>query len=462
MPFLFKKIDISSLVLFRIVFGILALIDIASTFFYKHLFKNAFDSTGFQFHYYGFEWVVPFPEPLMSIFFIILMMAAINITLGYRYKMSALIFALGFTYTFFLEKAFYLNHGYLVCWISFLIIFFPANRNYALDVKRGAVSSLNKISYWPIFILQFMMGVVYFFGGIAKINQDWLAAYPLKLWLKTKQNMFLLGPIWEKDITAYIMSYGGLALDLFVVFFLLGKRTRNIALLFILFFHITNIILFQIGIFPFLSVLLTLLYWPADGPKKFRKNLTEKLRFLQPILAKVDSLFIPPNLENQIQKEESPFLKNTITVLIGVLCLIHVLLPLRHHLFDSEVAWSEEGHRYSWRMMLRSKNGYGTFKVISDISEKPLKIKPADFLSKRQNRKMYTHPDMILEFAHYLEDLEIEKGAKEVQVFADIKTKLNGRKHQTFIDPTVDLTKIKWSFLTESQWIVPFENTPKR
>ncbi|WP_316930169.1 HTTM domain-containing protein [Leeuwenhoekiella sp. MAR_2009_132] len=32
-------------------------------------------------------------------------------------------------------------------------------------------------------------------------------------------------------------------------------------------------------------------------------------------------------------------------------------LPLRHWIIKDDVLWTEEGHRLSWRMMLRSKGG---------------------------------------------------------------------------------------------------------
>ena len=70
-------------------------------------------------------------------------------------------------------------------------------------------------------VLAFFMGVAYFFGGIAKINPDWLNGMPLRYWLKYKDDILLIGPLVSNDFMGYFMSYAGLALDLFVVFFLL-------------------------------------------------------------------------------------------------------------------------------------------------------------------------------------------------------------------------------------------------
>ena len=138
-------------------------------------------------------------------------------------------------------------------------------------------------------------------------------------------------------------------------------------------------------------------------------------------------------------------------------CLFHLSYPFRHHLLKGDVAWTEEGHRYSWRMMLRSKNGYGNFTLVDKATGKEERIRPGDYLSKKQKPKLYTHPDMILQFAHYLRDKwKTEKGI-DVEVYANIKTKLNWRPYQPYIDPTVDLATIEWSFFKEADWIMPLE-----
>ena len=451
---LYQPIDIASLVFFRFAFGILGLIDVLSTWIYYHFKKRAYEPENFQFTYYGFEWVEPLPEPFLSIFFILLTMAGAFVAIGYFYRASATFFAFGFLYTFLLEKAQYLNHGYLFCWIAFIMIFLPAHRNFSIDVLKKPSLKMESIPFWCLFVLPFLMGVVYFFGGIAKINVDWLNAMPLKMWLRSKSNLWLIGPILKQETTAYFMAYGGLLLDLFVAFFLLFKKTRLGALFFVLFFHLVNHLIFNIAIFPFLSVSLTLLFFSPDFPRKAFRWLKGKWK----ILAKLEDWWE----RNSAETEKIPLWQNANYwrpfINIGLVLLIgtHLLLPLRHHLFKGDVAWTEEGHRYSWRMMLRSKQGYGHFIVEDKATGKREKVKPQKYLSSKQNRKMYTHPDMILQFAHHLQHI-YEKEGKDIEIYANIKAKLNGRPYQTYINPEVDLTQQKWSFFKESTWILPAE-----
>ncbi len=265
---LFQPVDIAPLVFFRIIFGILGFADMMGVWIYYHLYKGYFNPDNFQFKYMGFEWIPVLPEPFMSLFFLISMAAAVFIVIGRNYRISTIIFAICFTWQFFLEKAVYLNHGYLFVWISWIMVFLPANRQWSYDVIKKPEIQSDTIERWSLWILPFLMGVVYFYGGIAKINADWLNGSPMDMWLKYVKDMPLFGAIWGHKITPYIMSWGGMLLDLTAPFFLLFKKTRKWILGFILFFHLTNTLIFQIGIFPWLSISLSLMYFP---PSDFRK-----------------------------------------------------------------------------------------------------------------------------------------------------------------------------------------------
>jgi len=450
---LFQPVDIASLILLRVVFGILGFADVFGTWIYYHITKEAFHPEGFQFKYYGFEWVQPLPEPLMSILLLSICACAILVMLGKWYRISATLFAFGFAYTYFLEKAHYLNHGYLFCWIAFLMVFLPADRQLSLDARQRPALKSDTIPYWCLFIPQFLMGVVYFYGGIAKLNADWLNAIPLKQWIGYRSEAPVIGPLLEQEWMAYFMAYGGLLLDLFVVFFLVIRRTRPWAFAAVLFFHFMNLLVFSIGIFPFLSVTLTALYFSPNFPRRFVAWLGGRWAwFGQQRVAwkhrmQASTAQIP-------LWQSAPANRPYILTGLGALMVIHLLLPLRHHLYPGDVAWTEEGHRYSWRMMLRAKIGFGKFRVVNRQTQEETTVDPRDYLSKRQERKMYTHPDMILQFAHFLEAQYRAEG-QEVAVYANIQCKLNYRDYHTYIDPETDLTQVEWSFWAPANWILP-------
>ncbi|MFK8102963.1 MAG: HTTM domain-containing protein [Saprospiraceae bacterium] len=456
MNFLFRQVDIAVLVFFRIVFGLLMCIDMLNTFFYDYLKKNSLAPDQFHFQYYGFEWIHPLPEPGVGILLLFLSVVSIFIMVGKWYRLSCSIFAIGFCYLFFLEKAHYLNHAYLVCWLSFLMVLLPAHRAFSFDVLKRPQLQLQTIPYWPVFLLQFMMGIVYFFGGLAKINVDWLNAMPLQLWLKDLSDMPVLGPVLAQRATAYFMSYGGLLLDCFIVLFLSFPRTRIWALAAAIFFHSVNVVLFNIGIFPFLSLALTLMYFSPDLPRKGVAFFSRKSKLFHRLATRLALPFekTPTTSNARYHSALSP---QSISMIIVIFCTIHCLIPFRQHLYPGHTAWTEEGHRYSWRMLLRSKRATGSFTVKNSETKKQITVNPKKYLSAKQKRKMLSHPDMILQFAHFLRDEYQAKGWSEVEVYASIQASLNGRSNQRYIDPSVNLAKEEWHFFKASPWIIPLQ-----
>ncbi|MCB0633141.1 MAG: HTTM domain-containing protein, partial [Lewinella sp.] len=276
-----RPVDIASLVFFRIVFGVLALSDIAGTWLYYHLEKNAFDPQQFQFRYYGFEWVHPFPEPWISAIFISLILAAMGIIVGRWYRFFTIYFAVGYIYTFLLEKSNYLNHGYLFCWLAVIMIFLPADRQWSWAVWKHPAQRRDIIPFRSLFVLRFLIGVVYFFGGVAKINGDWLRGVPLVDWMAYKSSLPVIGPVLGMSWTPYFMAYVGVMLDLTVAFFLLNRRIRPWAFALVICFHLLNMLIFNIGIFPYLSVALTALYFPPDFPRKMIAKLSGRWKIIQ-------------------------------------------------------------------------------------------------------------------------------------------------------------------------------------
>lgn len=445
--FLFKKVDSASLALFRIFFGILAFVDVMISYIGYHFIYPSYGLDQFRFKYFGFEWIEPFPEPLLSIVFFLMLTASVLITIGKWYRPAVIFFTLGISYVFLLEKAHYLNHAYLFIWICASMCFLPASSYWSLDAQKNPELKSSRIPHWCVLLLQFYMAVVYFFGGIAKLNWDWLNGQPLKIWLDQKTNYPIIGSFIGEDWVAYFMSYGGLALDLFVVPFLIFRRTRKFAFVFVLLFHLVNLILFEIGIFPFLSTALSLLYFGPSSARRWIRSLGERF-----------SLFRKFSLEEhdgylQLWQSKKKY-RTLITAILGLVVITHLLLPLRHHLFKGDVAWTEEGHRYSWRMMLRTKSGKGHFLVKDKTSGKETRISTSAYgLSKRQKHKLLTHPDMIWEFAQHIAEEYNAKG-QEVEVMAKIRCRLNDGKYAVYIDPEVDLANVTWEAFKRSSWVL--------
>ncbi|MEP0481543.1 MAG: HTTM domain-containing protein, partial [Nonlabens sp.] len=121
---------------------------------------------------------------------------------------------------------------------------------------------------------------------------------------------------------------------------------------------------------------------------------------------------------------------------------------------EDDVLWTEEGHRLSWRMMLRSRSGYGIFYIVDKETGKKMPVHLSQYLSKKQKRSVQSKPDFIWQFAQKLEEIYAREG-KEIEVYADIKVSINGRPRKQLTDPTVDLTQEEWSHFEHHSWIMP-------
>ena len=182
--------------------------------------------------------------------------------------MAVPLFFVLFTYSFLLDQALYLNHLYLVCLLAFLLSFMPANRAFSIDAWLWPRLRSQTTPAWTIWMLRFQMGVVYFYGGVAKISPDWLRGEPMRTWMARRTEFPLIGQYFREEWAVYFISYGGLLLDLLIVPFLLWRRTRVAAFIVAILFHVMNARMFQIGIFPWLGIAATAMFFPPDWPRR--------------------------------------------------------------------------------------------------------------------------------------------------------------------------------------------------
>ncbi|MGW8122300.1 HTTM domain-containing protein [Roseivirga echinicomitans] len=435
---LFAPIDNASIVLFRIMFGLIMLWEVTRYFKFNWI-ERYWVTPDYNFAYTPFN-LSPLPENWMYILWYVLGVLAVCITIGLFYRISTVLFFLIFTYTFLLEQARYLNHFYLVVIVSFILIFIPAHRNFSIDSKifKNIKSPFN--ASWNLWLIRFTVGIPYFFGGIAKINSDWLRGYPLKDWLLGDLSFPIIGQYFTEHWMILIMSYSGLILDLAVVPVLLFKRTGVIGFIAICLFHLMNVELFQIGIFPWFMIAATSLYFSPDWPKR--------------VLRKIG--FIGAEPSQLVNFKSNPKYQKAILYGLALYFSIQVFLPLRHWLIKGDVNWTEEGHKYSWRMKLRSKDGRTSFLVKNKATDEILDVNIRGYLKSWQERKMGGNPDMIWKFAKFLKE-EYGRMGIDVEVYAQALASLNGREYQYIIDPNVDLASQKKVFFGHSEWVLLLE-----
>ena len=387
---------------------------------YNGWIDDAYIKPYFHFTYQFFDWIQPFDRTTMYAIVAICGLSALCIGLGFLYRIATVIFFLSFTYLELIEKSWYLNHYYFVSLVAFLLILVPANRNYSIDSKLFPKIKSNFVYYWTILIIKLQLCCVYLFGGIAKIKSDWLFnAQPLKIWLKARTDIPILGQLFEYDITPYLFSWNGMLYDLTIPFLLFIRKTRPIAYVLVVVFHILTYILFNIGMFPWLMIFGSLIFISADFWKK---------------LFKIETII------NNIEKRKNTTL---ITSFFIIYVSLQILIPLRHHLLTNNLLWTENGLRFSWHVMIMEKNGFTQFTVIDNETGRRWTEYPSKHLSVIQEKQMSFQPDMIWQFAHYLKKEYKKKGVTDCSVYVNSKVSLNGRVSQTYINPKTDLASIK-------------------
>lgn len=447
--YLHKNTEVAPLVVFRIGFGLMMCYGIIR-FWLKGWIDTVYIQPSFHFSYYGFEWVKPLGFYTYLLFFIC-GLSAFFVALGFKYRLAIITFFLSFTYIELMDKTTYLNHYYFMSLMAFLMIFLPANSSFSLD------SFLNKKSYkkipkWTIDTVKLLLGIVYFYAGLAKINSDWLLkAMPLKIWLPSKYDLPLIGEtLMQQEWFHYAMSWSGMFYDLTIPFLLLYKKTRWFAFAIVVFFHIFTRILFPIGMFPYVMIVSTLIFFDANFHKKI-------IYFLKRM---INSIFKIKTRSIQLIEQYTYKNKRLILTIISVFFVIQLAFPFRYTLYPNELFWTEEGYRFSWRVMLMEKMGYTSFKIVDSKTGNYFYADNTNFLTPLQEKQMSFQPDFILEYAHYLGDHFKSQDHENIQVFVESYVALNGRMSQPFIDSKVDLYQEKESF-KHKNWILPFNDEIK-
>ena len=458
----FAPVDIAGLAVFRVLFGAVMLVDFVR-YWIAGWIDSHFITPAFLFTYFGFEWVQPLPRPGMYAVFAVLMLASVAVSLGLTYRLAIGLLFIGHTYIYLLSATHYLNHAYLLSVVILLMACIPAGRGLSIDGWRGRRGRAWAPA-WSQWLLRVQLGIVYVFGGIAKINPDWAAGEPVRGWLRSRANTTpeLVSELLRSEAVTGLVVYGGLWFDLLIAPALWWRRTRWLAVLVSVGFHLSNAYLFSIGVFPWFMLAATTLFLEPDWPRRIPWLGRWIDRALGPVPktspTEADGAGVAPS-DGSTAASESPRHPRWILGLLAGWLLLQVVLPLRHHLYPGNVAWTEEGHYYAWRMKLRTKSGAARFVVTDPVNGDSWVVDPRDELTKRQTRKMIGKPQLLAQYARHLAGRWREEHGVEVEVRVQVQVSLNRRPRQQLVDPTVDLAAYEPS-LWPAPWIMPGPTSP--
>ena len=432
---------------FRIFFGIMMFLSIVRFWSYGWI-EKLYLQPKFFFSYYGFEFVKPL-GPYTYLLFLVCALSALAVALGFKYRLAIVIFFLSFTYIELMDKTTYLNHYYFISLLSFLMIFLPANTYFSFDAKKSPALASEYVPRWSIDSIKLLLAIVYIYAGLAKLNSDWLVeAMPLKIWLPSKYDLPLLGDLLQEKWVIYLFSWSGAIYDLSIPFLLLYKRTRVIAFLLVIVFHVLTRVLFPIGMFPYIMIVSATIFFDAKLHDRILAWIGKVFR--------VNKAYFDNDNIWKLTSTGHPWRVSVLLLFFAV----QLIFPFRYLAYPGEVFWTEQGYRFSWRVMLIEKAGYANFRIQDSETDEQFYVDNTDFLTAFQEKQMSTQPDFILQYAHFLKDHFGSQGHQNIEIYVESYVALNGRRSQPYIDPKTNLVAERESF-RHKHWILPFKDEIK-
>lgn len=425
----FKTINNSQIVVFRVLFGLLMAIEAfgaIGTGWVKHNFLIP----EYHFPFIWLDWLEPLPGNGMYYYYAIMGVVSLMVAAGFYYRWSALALALLWSGCYFMQKTSYNNHYYLAVLFCWFMVFISPQERFSWDSKKSGQESDTCPNWYRLFfILQFF--IFFSFASIAKFSDSWLSGEFIAHQFGRKTDFFLLGPLLGQKWFQWFIVYSGIVFDGLIAPALLWKKSRKWAFIGLLIFNLFNSAVFHIGIFPYMVVSLAIFFFPPETIRSifFRKR--------------------------QAFKSHSTKNRPWIIYLFIAYFAWQLYLPIRHHFIPGDVLWTEEGHRLSWRMMLRTRSGKCQFWVVDPATKKETLINMREYLTNKQVGRVRSHPDLAWQFAQILAADYKSKGIADPEVYCkSSKLRINQGPYRAFIDPNVDLAHTPWRYFGHQEWIL--------
>lgn len=401
--------------IFRIGYGLIMLLELIQL---RPYIVHDLLPSRFRFTYDGFDWLPALPFEAMNVFFWVLMVMAVGVILGFWLKWASRILVAGYLYAFLLDVGHYNNHYYLYILIGILLSFTQADRCLSIG-NRGWKSP--GIPRWQLLLLKVQIALVYFYGGISKLETDWLMGVQMELWLPEGEDIPVWGAVFSRETIVSLFSIGGVILDLSAGFLLFWKKSRKAIIAALLIFHLTNALIWNIGYFPWFMILSLVLFMDFSFVR--------------------GQAFQPPK-------------RLTRALLIAFLCF-QILFPLRRFLYSGHSSWTGQGHLFAWRMML----GDHVDRVRVFVGQEGEELVPValeEYITRRQLQKASRTPKQYLKFAHFLAATARQNGATHPDVRMEVYKSLNGRPEQMLISPERNLANIPYPYFGKAHFLEPF------
>lgn len=430
----FKPIDNAPLILFRIFFGFLFACETFGAILTGWV-KDNFLLPDFTFSHIGMEWLQPLPGYGMYFYFAAMGLLSLSVMVGYRYRLTLGMLTLLWSGAYFMQKTSYNNHYYLLMLVALIMLFLPANAYASVDARQNPKLKSLVMPAWCSWVMIGQMAIVYCFATVAKFYPDWLnGTFTRHLFAGISDDPFV-NNLFAQPWFYLFIAYAGIVFDGLIVPALLWKKTRTIALIASLVFHIFNSITLKIGIFPYFALSFAVFFYE---PETIRNLFFKKWK---------------PKPDGVVAVSSG---KKILLFFFVPYFALQLALPLRHWFIKGDVLWTEEGHRLSWRMMLRDRDGVVAFKVVDKKTKETSFYPYHTFLTRKQADGMASKPDMIWQLAQRIKKDYAAKG-KAVAVYVDCMASVNRGPYKRLINPNVDLAAADWNYFGHDSWVILYD-----
>ena len=418
-----------SLAVVRVVVGAVGLLSAVRIVRYGWI-DQLYTGPTHRFTYLGFGWVPQPSAPVMTGVVVAMGVSSVALVVGRRVRVAGAVLLASFAWTELIDVTTYLNHYWFLTLVLALGLVLPWDGRPV--VARG----------W-VWLVRFQAAVVYTSAGLAKLQGDWLLrAQPLRLWLPPRADLPVVGPLLDDVATAHVLSIAGAAFDCSIFALLLWRRSRPGAWVALVAFHVCTWLLFPIGVFPWLMVGVSTVFFAPDWPARWRptRPLSELGGF-----RRMSTRRNPPSSRRR---------RRVVVAGAVVWVVVQVALPLRHLAYEGDHRWTGQGYRFAWNVLLVEKAGSVTFLVRDPATGRIRSTDGSDLYTRAQIQVMATEPDLIHQAALALAAAEAEAGRPGAEVRVDAWVSLNGRPPARLVDPDVDLAAEPRD-LWDDAWILP-------
>jgi len=399
---------------FRIGYGLLLLYHFATWWTRAGYYE---DPMYLRFPFQGLEWWPVLPASVLKLLVLAGVLGSTMIALGLFFRYACLAAASIYGYLFLLDSFYFNNHYYLLILMGLLLACTDADRVWAVRRKKSTAY----VPYWNYLILQAQLCIVYFYGGLAKMNTDWMSGRVISF-------------IADHPLQQLVLTWGGLFFDLLIGFLLLWRKTRLVAIGLVIAFNVSNHFIFgDIAAFPLLALLGLLLFLEGKfwGSQYFGSWI---------VVAKKSKLKKP--------------MQGAMQFVLIVFFVFQLLFPLRHYFIPGHAEWTGQGHYFSWRMKSFHKQVELTMFAFDRANQKalyPINTGLDDYRVQR----IGSMPHQVNYFARHLKKkLDNLDGADEnIGISADYQVSLNARPMAAAILPSSDLTNEKYRLFGKNDWI---------